>query len=125
MKWIELVLRIIAGLMLLVVGADKLSPFLTHPQSAAGAVAFKGAMAATGYFLPFVGICEMIIGALLLSGQYLRLAALMLAPLVLNFLMYHIMLDPANLPGALFLFVTGAVIAWRRREAFAAMLQRS
>ncbi len=61
---------------------------------------FKGMMA-TGYFIYLVKGTEAVCGLLLLSGMYVPLALVVLAPVVLNIFLLNAFLMPSGLPIAL------------------------
>lgn len=66
-------------------------------------VTFNTGLAASGYFFPFLKLTEIVCGALLLSGYFVPLALVVLAPIVLNIFMVHAFLAPDGLPLALIL----------------------
>ena len=84
--------------------------------------AFLGALAATGYFFPFLKIVETVCGVLILIGKYVPLALTVIASVVVNIVMYHVVLDPAGLPLAIILLVLGVFLAWAYRESFKSVL---
>jgi len=59
--------------------------------------AFMGALAATGYFFPVLKIFEILSGAMLLSGRFVPLALVFLAPIILQIFLFHAFLDTAGL----------------------------
>ena len=108
---VMLVARILLGLMFTVFGLNKLIGFLDMPPPVGSAGAFMGAMFATGYFFPFLGIVEAVIGILLLIGKYLRLASIALLPVTINIALFHLALDPAGgIPGYLSLVLNIVLI---------------
>ena len=59
------------------------------------------------HYIIFVGAFEVISGALLLVNRYVPLALTVLAPIIVNILMFHILLPPVGWqPGVL------AAILW-------------
>ncbi len=60
---------------------------------------FMGALAATGYFFPVLKIVETLSGLLLLIRKFSALALVLLAPVIVQIVLFHIFLAPA--PGAL------------------------
>lgn len=87
------------GVMLGVMGGlNYFLKFMETPQPTPEAGAFLGAMAAAGYFFPFVKIVELIGGAMLLTNRFVPLALVMLAPIILNIFALHLFLQPEQLP---------------------------
>jgi putative oxidoreductase len=59
---------------------------------------FMAGMMATTYFFPLLKTTEMVCGALLLSGFYVPLALVVLAPVLLNIFLTHLFMAPSGLP---------------------------
>ena len=69
------------------------------PEAAAG---FMKAIMDTGYLFKFIGLVEIISGILLLINKWVSFALLIIAPVIINIIMFHLMLDVATiLPGAI------------------------
>ena len=119
---ITLAARILFGLAFTVFGLNGFFNFLPPPEPSPEGGAFLGALAATGYFFPFLKIVELVCGVLILVGRYVPLALTVLASVVVNIVLYHLMLDPAGLPLAIVLLVLGIYLAWTYRERFSAVL---
>jgi hypothetical protein len=85
-------------------------------------MAFMGALAATGYMFPLIKSVEVIGGALLLSNRFVPLALAIVAPNVVNIVLFHSFLAPGGLPVALFVLALELFTAWSFRNAYASML---
>lgn len=104
---ISLISRILLGLALLVFGANKFFKFMPPMEMTEPAQNFMGALMATGYMFPLIALVEIITGLLLLFNARVSLALLILAPLVVNILLFHIFLDIKNIvPGAIVAILT-------------------
>jgi len=88
--------RWLLGLTLLVFGLNKFLDFMPTPQFSAAATAFYGALMATGYMVYLIGALEVVTGLMLLAKKYVHLSLLLLAPFVVNILLFHLFLDVAN-----------------------------
>ena len=119
---IPAVVRVLLGALFLVSGANKLVPFMPMPVLPADAGSFIGALAATGYFLPLLASIEVVMGVLLISGRFVPLALTVLAPIVVNIALFHLVLAPSL---GLVAFILGAelYLAWTYRAAFGSVLQ--
>jgi uncharacterized membrane protein YphA (DoxX/SURF4 family) len=119
---ISLAARILFGLAFTVFGLNGFFNFMPPPEPSPEGGAFLGALAATGYFFPFLKVVETVFGFLILIGRWVPLSLTVLASVVLNILMYHLFLDPAGLPLPIILAVLGVYLAWSRRDSFKAVL---
>jgi hypothetical protein len=60
-------------------------------------MAFEQAMINAGYFFPTLGVIGAIAATLLLIGRGRALALVLLAPLVINYVLFKVFLDPSTL----------------------------
>ena len=100
------VIRILFGLILIVFGANKFFGFMPMPELSGGAGEFMGALGATGYIFPVVGAVEMGVGVLLALNLFVPLALVVLMPISVNIVLFHVFLDmggivPAAVVGGL------------------------
>ncbi len=118
-----LLARITLGLILVVFGLNGFFLFIPVPAPEPAGGAFIEAMIATGYLLPFVKLTEVICGVMILSGRFVGLAAVIVAPVVLNIAAYHIFLDSRGIPMGLMLMVLTAIVAFSQRDRYRALLR--
>lgn len=102
-KWIDLGAQLILGLIFFVFGLNKFLHFMAPPELPADAGAFMGALVDSGYFFSMLAVVEIVGGALLLVRRFVPLALLLLAPVVVNILAFHLALAPSGLPIAVVL----------------------
>jgi len=113
---IEMITRILLGLMLVVFGLNKFLQFMPMPPMPEQAGAFMGALMATGYFFPFLAVSEIAIGLLFLINKAKPLAIVMLAPITINILLFYISLDMAGIGGAALLAILHIVVIVMNKE---------
>jgi len=89
--------RLLLGLVFVLFGLNGFFDFIPLEAPAGEAGAFLGALGASGYMLPLIKITEIVAGALLLANRHVTLATLMLAPIVINVLAFHIFLDNSGM----------------------------
>lgn len=77
---------------------------------------FMKGLVATGYFLPLLKVTEIVCGLLLVSGFFVPLALVILAPIVLNIFMTHLMLAPEGLPTAIAIGLVTIYLAFFSKE---------
>jgi putative oxidoreductase len=101
MKKIPLIARILLGLVFFVFGLNGFLQFLPVPPMPAGAAAFATGLMGSGYFFPFLKALETLSGLLLLSGFFVPLALVVLAPIIAHIFLFHAFLEPSGVPIAL------------------------
>jgi uncharacterized membrane protein YphA (DoxX/SURF4 family) len=114
--------RFLLGLVFFVFGLNGFLQFLPPPPAPDKAMAFLGALVATGYMFPLIKSVEVIGGALLLSNRFVPLALAIVAPNVVNIVLFHSVLAPGGLPVALYVLGLELFTAWSYRDAYASML---
>jgi uncharacterized membrane protein YphA (DoxX/SURF4 family) len=115
--------RVFLGLVFFVFGLNGFLQFMPQPPMPPQAGAFMGALAATGYMFPLIKSVEVVAGALLLSNRFVPLALALLAPNVVNIVLFHAVLAPGGLPVALVVLGLELFAAWSNRDAYAPMLR--
>lgn len=99
---IPMIARLLLGLMFFVFGLMGLLNLVPPPPNLPEKLqAFNNGLMATGYFIPFLKAVETICGLLLLSGMFVPLALVVLAPIVIHIFLVHVFLEPSGLPIAL------------------------
>jgi len=122
MDKLPLIARIFLGLFFLIFGLNGFFHFMPTPDLPEPAASFMGALADTGYFIVFLKLTETLCGFLLLIGRFVPLALTVLAPVVLNIILFHLFLAPSGIvPGAIAL-VLGLYLAWSYRSSFSGVL---
>ena len=123
MKKAVLSARIVLGLIYAVFGLNGFLAFLPPPELSGGAADFMGALAATGYMFPLIKLTELVSGVLLLAGVFVPLALILLAPVVVNIVLFHAVLAPEGIALGLVSLLLGVFLAWAYRDAYAPVLR--
>jgi len=114
--------RILLGVVFVVFGLNGFLRFIPTPPPPPGAAAFFGGLVAAGYMLPLIKGVEVVGGALLLANRFVPLAIALLAPNVVNIVLFHAFLEPAGLPLAFLVLAPELYLAWSYRDAYRPML---
>ena len=114
--------RIVLGLMLVVFGLNKFLQFMPTPPMTDEAGSFIGALVGTGYMMPIVAVIEIVVGALLLLNRYVALALLLLAPISVNIVAFHLFLDIGGIGGAAFVFILNVFLLFAYRNRYQPLL---
>jgi uncharacterized membrane protein YphA (DoxX/SURF4 family) len=109
------IVRILLGLILIVFGANKIYSFIPLPQPPQQAADFMASLADTGYILTLVAIFEIIIGFLLICRIWVPFVLLLLVPLSLNILLFHLFLDIPAISTALLVVALNGILIYKHR----------
>ncbi len=118
--------RVLLGLIFVVFGLNGFLEFIPTPppdQMPPALGAFMALFAKTGYLLPLVKGTEVVTGALLLANRFVPLALVVLAPVVVNIVLVHVLLAPAGLGIAMLVLGLLLFLAWAHRRAYAPLLR--
>jgi putative oxidoreductase len=121
MKIVSLIARVLLGLIFVVFGSNGFLHFLPMPPLPKGpAGQFIGAMFQTHYLYVVSGL-QVVGGLLLLIGRFVPLGLVILGPVVVNIVLFHVLMDPSGLPLAIVVTILWLVIAFHFRAAFAGL----
>lgn len=112
------IIRILLGLILIAFGANKLYSFIPLPQPSPEAASFMESLANTGYVLTIVAVFEIIIGLMLLLKVWVPFVLLLLVPLSLNILMFHLFLDVPSIGTAILVAVMNGILLYKHRQKY-------
>lgn len=118
MKKIVMGVRILFGLLFLVFGLNGFLHFMKLPSMPKDAGAFLGALAATKYMFPFIKGTEVVTGLMLISGRFVPLALVILAPVLLNIFAFHLFLDFGGIGVTMVFVVMELFLLWSYRAYF-------
>lgn len=94
------------------------------PAMEGAAGAFMAGLMASGYLMTVVKLLEVVFGLLLLFNQWTKLVLVMLAPLSVNFLLFHIFLAPAGGILAYIAVALNAYLLYVNKESYEELLER-
>lgn len=117
------ILRIILALALLVFGLNKFIGFMPAPEFPENADNFMASLQATGYVLPIVGAFEIFIAFLLLINKWVPFALLLLAPITLNIVLFHLFLDLPEIWGAIVVTVINVILIYKYWKVYRPLFQ--
>ncbi len=134
MKTINIIIRVGIGLMLLVFGLNKFLWFMPDfkfdgfPE---GEFLFKALRysglepTGKGYILGLVGITEIVTGLLLVIKKWVPLALVMLMPLSINIVLFHlfVFLNPINLGPAFLVLAANCYLMYLNWDAYRTMFR--
>ena len=121
MKAFVLIARVLLGLMFLVFGLNGFLNFIPAPPPTGVAGQFIGAMFVSRY-LAVVFALEIVAGGLLLANKFVPAALTILAPLLVNIVLFHATMAPAGFAPAVIGVTLWAIVFARERAAFLPLL---
>ena len=118
MKIVSLIARLLLGLMFLVFGLNGFLNFLSMgPMPSGLAGQFVGALVLSHYFW-VVAALQIIGGALLLVNRFVPLALVLLGPVIVNIICYHVFLNPIGAVPAAVVTVLWLIVFYAHRQYF-------
>src|SRR6266513_4358927 len=124
MKIIAIIARFLLGFIFLVFALNGFLHFIPASLPSGTAGQFVGALFVSNY-LVVVFLLQLVAAVLLLINRYVPLALALLAPVIVNILLFHLLMALNGLPLALVVTVLWIVVFLSARSAFAGLfLQR-
>lgn len=118
MKITVLIARLLLGLIFVVFGLNGFLNFLNMgPMPTGLAGQFIGALFLSHYFW-VVAALQMIGGVLLLVNRFVPLALVLLGPVIVNILLYHLFLNPSGSLFAIVVTVLWLIVFYAKRPYF-------
>ena len=111
--------RYLLGFIFFVSGVNGFLQLIPQPPVPPAAGAFMGALAATGYMFPLIKIVETVAGGMLLSNRFVPLALALLAPGLVNIVLFHLLMAPNGILMAAVVSILFLVTFAGYRQAFA------
>src|SRR5207253_1997499 len=118
MKILTLIARLLLGLIFVVLGLNGFLNFLSMgPMPSGLAGQFIGALALSHYFW-VVAALQVVGGALLLVNRFVPLALVLLGPVIVNIMLYHLFLNLTGIPLAIVVVVLWFIVFYAHRQYF-------
>lgn len=113
MQKLTLAVRIIFGLIFVVFGLNGFFNFIPMPPDMPqDMITFSTGLMVSKYFFPLLKGTEVICGLFLLSGYFVPLALVILAPIVINIFFVHAFLAPDGMVMSIALVLMEAYLAF-------------
>ena len=123
MKIASTIARYLLGLMFTVFGLNGFLHFIHQPPPASPlALQYMTVMVASHYFA-FVFLVQLVAGILLLVNRFVPLALALLAPVLVNILLFHGLMDPAGLPLGVLATILWVLVFLPVRGAFSGLFR--
>jgi putative oxidoreductase len=116
-------LRVILAIALLFFGVNKLFDFIPLYELPNQATNFMESLQSTGYVFYVVAILEIVIGLLLLFKKWVPFALILLAPISLNILLFHLFLDVSDVWVAILIVSINVILIYKYWKAYRPLFQ--
>jgi putative oxidoreductase len=120
MKKASTISRILLGLLFLTFGLNGFLQFIKLPPLTGAAAQFMGSLFVS-HELVIIMALQVVVGALLQSNRFTALALAILAPIIVNIVLFHAFMALSGLPFALIAATLWVLAALGVREVFAAL----
>jgi putative oxidoreductase len=118
MKILTLIARLLLGLVFFVLGLNGFLNFLSMgPMPSGLAGQFIGALVLSHYFWA-VAALQVAGGALLLVNRFVPLSLVLLGPVIVNIILYHVALNPAGIALAIVVTILWLIVFYAHRQYF-------
>jgi len=123
MKIAATIARILMGVIFVFFGSNIFFHFLPNPPMPPGPMAdFSSALFVTHY-IHFVGVLQVVSGILFIVDRFVPLALTIIAPVIVNILLFHGLMAPSGIGPGLVVTLFWLVVFYRDRSAFAGLFQ--
>lgn len=118
MRMLTLIARLLLGVLFLVFGLNGFLNFLSMGPPPSGlAGQFIGALFLSHYYWAIAAL-QVVAGVLLIVGRYIPLALVLLGPIIVNILLYHVFLMPAGIVLAVVATLLWFIVYYSYRQYF-------
>jgi putative oxidoreductase len=119
MKIVALIARILLGLVFFVFGLNGFLNFIPQPPLPTGLAGQFVTVLVQSHYVLFVSAIQVVGGVLLLVNRYVPLALVLLGPVIVNILLFHVLLNRTGLVVAIIVAILWCILAIRQRQHLA------
>lgn len=122
MKIAAIIIRVLMGLMFAFASIAYFFKLVPQPELTGDIKTFMEGIEASVYLMTTVKIFELLCAIAFLSGRFVPLAAVVIFPINVNILLFHLFLDPSSLLIAVLLVLGNLFLAYYYRDKYKPML---
>jgi putative oxidoreductase len=126
MRIATIIVRILLGALYTFSAIMVLFNLMKQPEMTGNPKIFMEGMVASGYLMTLLKVTELLCGIALIVGLFAPLATVIIFPISLNILLYHVYIGPegaAGIPVAIFILIANLFLAYAYREKYKPMLK--
>jgi putative oxidoreductase len=117
MSKVIVVARILLGALFVLFGANFFLHFLKMPMPTGDAGTYMGVLF-MHHFLYVVGALQLVGGLLLLVGRFVPLGLVLLGPVIVNIILYHLLLEPVGIAPGVLVTILELFLLFAYRKSF-------
>jgi len=121
MTKLPMIARILLAIVLIVFGLNKFLNFMPMPPMEGNAATFMSGLGVSGYMFPLLGIIEILVGVLLILKKAVPFALILLAPLAVNMVLFHLSMAPLGILPAAIVFILNAYLIYSNWNNYKAL----
>ena len=122
MKIAMIIVRTLMGLLFLMASVVVLLNLVPKPPLEGDVKTFNEGMDAAIYFIPLLKLTELVCSIAFLTGRFVPLALVLIAPVIVQIFFFHLFMDRDALPLAIFLVLGEIFLAYYYRDSFKPLL---
>ena len=122
MKIAVIIVRVLMGLLFLFASIVVLFKLVPQPELTGNVKVFMDGVNASVYLMPLIKITELLCGIAFVTGRFVPLATVVIAPVTINILFFHAFVDASGLPIAIFLLLGNLFLAYTNWEKYKPLL---
>ena len=118
-----IILRTLMGLLFLFASITYFFKLIPVPPLTGDMKTFNDGLMASHYLMPTAKVIELLCGLAFVTGRFVPLAAVLIAPIIVNILGICLFLDHSGLPVVIFLLIANGVVATYHRDRYAPLFR--
>lgn len=118
MKTAIIIVRVLLGLLFIFSSVVVLFNLAPQPELTGNNKIFVDGINASKYLLPLIKITELFCGIAFITGYFVPLATIVIAPVIVNILLTHIFVTGEAIPFAVVLFFANIFLAYANWDKF-------
>lgn len=118
MKIAVIIVRVLMGLMFAFASIVVLFKLVPQPEQTGNVKIFMDGMTASVYMMTTIKVIELICAVAFLFGKFVPLATVVIFPITVNILLFHVFVEPEGLLVAILLMIGNLFLAWHYRNKY-------
>lgn len=113
------------GLMMINSGMNKFLNYMPMPEMSEAAGQLMYAFMQAKWLFPLIAVVEIVAGILFITNKLRALGAIMILPVIIGIVLFHLVLDPAGAMISLVLLAINGWVIFENRENYFPMIAKS